>query len=121
MSDHDYTDEMVQLAQRLVARTREGRIAWDSTEDSSRYSYSGQSSSVWIEGGYDTDNDFNGALTLLNTGGEIVEVLRTDYTQVGNKYESGPHNAVLEELHRAARRKALDIDRILSETLLELE
>ncbi|MEU7934487.1 hypothetical protein [Micromonospora echinofusca] len=119
----DIQERMIALAQHLLDRTRQDKVVWTSTDDSRRFSYSGRKSSIWIEGKVDGDGDWVGTLTLLNSEGEVVERLSTDFDpedEDGN-FNPHPHNKILESLHDLARRQALNIDTLIDETISELQ
>ncbi|WP_422754923.1 hypothetical protein [Micromonospora sp. WMMD708] len=112
---------MITLAEVLLTRTREAKVEWSTTDRGNRFSHSGRSSSVWIEGKFDSDGDWNGTLTLLNSEGEVVELLQCGFEPRGDDtYNPSPWNKTLEELHDLARRRALNVDKVIDETLREL-
>lgn len=70
------------------------------------------------------DGTTTGGIQILNELGTEVETLRTSFDEdFGGpaRYEPGPTNAALEQLHEAARRSALDIDGILEDLFKQLK
>jgi hypothetical protein len=107
--------DFLPIIEKLLARTREGKVAWKGTYDSNAFL------SV-IEGGFafqienTTVNAFESRrLTMTDPTSETVFKIRVTEPTQDTTQDNDKIFRVLEELWESARRAALDIDKKITE------
>ncbi len=122
MSEHSsIPDRLMFLAQRCLDQTLQGVISWRTTDDINAFLFSGSKTSIIIDL-FPQSSEYE--FRIVNDRGVIVEELLrapqpdaddpwvTDtQTKLRQQYE------ILEALHDAARRSALNIDELLDSAL----
>lgn len=112
-----------EVAQRLLAETLNGNVDWRTTDDEDAFLYSGSSASIIID--YFSRND-SYSMRILNSRGTLVEELRSESAPEAPWGTSTPAagaawNETLSSLHNAARRRALNIDTLITSVLRDLD
>lgn len=124
-------DPLIQIATLLVSSTESRNINWRTTDDPEAFLFSGSGASVITSHWMDRDQDDDCySLTVLNSGGTEVAELRSTWIPVpvdpsadpwvAQGYTPGPNNRLLADLHEAARRNALHIDRVIDSLIQDL-
>ena len=103
-------NKIIRILQTLVAKSREGEVAWETTRSSSKFLSIYSSVSITIESD-ETPPEFY-SLGVLNDNG--VEVDSIQFTESDNYY------LIAKELYGLARRKALGIEDLLDTLLNEI-
>jgi hypothetical protein len=109
--------KMEELANRLLAQTLIGAVAWQAVDrDGTVFIYSAINSSVTIgpsPGAVPEEQDFE--LKLLNSQGNMVATLTKDW-----EHEE-PWHLILNELYYAARDAALNVNKTFKDIFSSLE
>ena len=108
-------ERLVELSKRLRAATDEGRIEWTAEDDTS-FLWNGSSGAISVRS-RDGDGEEPFELDVFSSAKQKVETLGSEWTE---DEQPAPWNEALTRLYRAARRKALGVDRILVDLLAEL-
>ena len=108
-------ERLVELSMRMRLATDEGQLDW-TAEDDTTFMWTGSSGAVSIRS-RDRDGEEPFELDVFSTANQKVETLGSEWTEDGRP---APWNDPLARLYRAARRKALGVDRILNDLLAEL-
>lgn len=108
-------ERLVELSKRLRAATDEGRIEWTAEDDTS-FLWNGSSGAISVRS-RDGDGEEPFELDVFSSAKQKVETLGSEWTE---DEQPAPWNEALTRLYRAARRKALGVDRILDDLLAEL-
>jgi hypothetical protein len=104
------------VAQRLLALSRSGRVEWRITDVEGAFLYSGTSAGVLLR---TRPTSGTISLSILNSRGTVVESIST--LELQNKPGSARYIQVLETLYEEARRTALKTDKVLEDLLTELD
>lgn len=137
MTSSPVDERLVEIAQRFLRQTRDGKARWSTTDNESDFLYSGSQSSVLLSSNVDSDGDRWVYMKILNPRGTEVGTLKSSWSaqgygavsgsddpwasSSGSRYKPGEHNKLLEDLYEAARRSALNIDEVLDSLFHELE
>jgi hypothetical protein len=108
-------ERLVELSRRLQVATDAGQLAW-TAEDNTTFVWAGSSGAVGIRS-RDGDGEEPFELDVFGAAKQKVETIASEWTQ---DEQPAPWNDALARLYRAARRKALGVDRILEDLLAEL-
>lgn len=108
-------ERLVELSKRLRAATDEGQLEW-TTEDDTSFVWTGSNGAVSVRS-RDGDGEEPFELDVFSPTRQKVETLGSEWTE---DERPAPWNEALTRLYRAARRKALGVDRILEDLLSEL-
>jgi hypothetical protein len=108
-------ERLVELSKRLRAATDEGQLEWTAEDDTS-FVWTGSNGAVSVRS-RDGDGEEPFELDVFSPTRQKVETLGSEWTE---DERPAPWNEALTRLYRAARRKALGVDRILEDLLGEL-
>jgi hypothetical protein len=108
-------ERLVEVAKRLGAATDEGQVEW-AAEDDTTFRWTGSSGAISVRS-RDGDGEEPFELDVFSAAKQKVETLGSEWTE---DEQPAPWNEALTRLYRAARRKALGVDRILDDLLAEL-
>ena len=108
-------ERLVELSKRLRAATDEGQLEWTAEDDTS-FVWTGSNGAVSVRS-RDGDGEEPFELDVFSATRQKVETLGSEWTE---DERPAPWNEALTRLYRAARRKALGVDRILEDLLGEL-
>jgi hypothetical protein len=108
-------ERLVELSKRLRAATDEGQLEWTAEDDTS-FVWTGSNGAVSVRS-RDGDGEEPFELDVFSPARQKVETLGSEWTE---DERPAPWNEALTRLYRAARRKALGVDRILEDLLGEL-
>lgn len=108
-------ERLVELSKRLRAATDEGQLEW-TAEDDTGFVWTGSNGAVSVRS-RDGDGEEPFELDVFSPTRQKVETLGSEWTE---DERPAPWNEALTRLYRAARRKALGVDRILEDLLGEL-
>jgi hypothetical protein len=108
-------EQLVELCIRLRSATDEGQIEW-AAQDDTTFLWSGLGGAVSVRS-RDGDGEEPFVLDVFSAERQKVETLASEWTA---DEQPAAWNDTLARLYRAARRKALGVDRILDELLAEL-
>ena len=108
-------ERLVEVARRLRAATDEGQVDWTAEDDTS-FLWNGSSGAISVRS-RDGDGEEPFELDVFSAAKQKVETLGSEWTE---DEQPAPWNEALTRLYRAARRKALGVDRILDDLLAEL-
>jgi hypothetical protein len=108
-------ERLVEVARRLRAATDEGQVEWTAEDDTS-FLWSGSRGAIKVRS-RDGDGEEPFELDVFSSAKQKVETLGSEWTE---DEQPAPWNDALTGLYRAARRKALGVDRILDDLLAEL-
>lgn len=108
-------EQLVELSSRLRVATDSGELEW-TAEDDTTFLWTGSSGAVSVRS-RDGDGEEPFELDVFSAARQKVETLSSEWTA---DEQPAPWNDVLARLYRAARRKALGVDRILDDLLAEL-
>jgi hypothetical protein len=108
-------ERLVELSKRLRAATDEGQLEWTAEDDTS-FVWIGSNGAVSVRS-RDGDGEEPFELDVFSPTRQKVETLGSEWTE---DERPAPWNEALTRLYRAARRKALGVDRILEDLLGEL-
>ena len=108
-------ERLVELSKRLRAATDEGQLEWTAEDDTS-FVWTGSNGAVGVRS-RDGDGEEPFELDVFSPARQKVETLGSEWTE---DERPAPWNDALTRLYRAARRKALGVDRILEDLLGEL-
>lgn len=108
-------ERLVELSKRLRAATDEGQLEWTAEDDTS-FVWTGSNGAVSVRS-RDGDGEEPFELDVFSPTRQKVETLGSEWTE---DERPAPWNEALTRLYRAARRKALGVDRILEDLLSEL-
>lgn len=116
-------NKQMQLVERLLAKTSNGEVDWQTTEDDGIYQVSFGDTSLRISevaSEEHPENDF--VIAIFNQTGALVESFSdSDLTIEGDKPRKGQTwYRVMGELYRLARRTALGSEKILTDLLNRL-
>ena len=104
------------LAKRLLAQTRDGRVTWDISDPRGAFVHTRSAGTVIIES-RDRDGSFPYRLTILDPDGTAVEQLNTSPPRASFVTE---WDDTLSDLYEAARRQAFKVDEVLHNFLDDL-
>ena len=108
-------ERLVELSKRLRAAADEGQLEWTAEDDTS-FVWTGSNGAVSVRS-RDGDGEEPFELDVFSPTRQKVETLGSEWTE---DERPAPWNEALTRLYRAARRKALGVDRILEDLLGEL-
>ncbi len=108
-------ERLVELSRRLQVATDAGQLEW-TAEDDTTFVWTGSRGAVGIRS-RDGDGEEPFELDVFGAERQKVETIGSEWTQ---DEHPAPWNDALARLYRAARRKALGVDRILEDLLAEL-
>ena len=108
-------ERLVELSRRLQVATDAGQLEW-LAEDNTTFVWTGSSGAVGIRS-RDGDGEEPFELDVYGAAKQKVETIGSEWTQ---DEQPAPWNDALARLYRAARRRALGVDRILEDLLAEL-
>ena len=108
-------ERLVELSRRLQVATDAGQLEWIA-DDNTTFVWTGSSGAVGIRS-RDGDGEEPFELDVFGAAKQKVETIASEWTQ---DEQPAPWNDALARLYRAARRKALGVDRILEDLLAEL-
>lgn len=108
-------EQLVELSSRLRVATDSGELEW-TAEDDTTFLWTGSSGAVSVRS-RDGDGEEPFELDVFSAARQKVETLSSEWTA---DEQPAPWNDALARLYRAARRKALGVDRILDDLLAEL-
>jgi hypothetical protein len=121
MNGDDRHERMIALAQSLLKRTTEGKIAWITTDDEKTFLYSRPGSSATISSAVDRDGDNQTVLSVHDSRGTVLQSIENEFHgDSKGGYEPGEWNGLLDALFFAARRSALDVGDMLDDILDDL-
>jgi hypothetical protein len=115
-------DKYGQLVDRLFAKTNSGLLDWRISASPRTFQVSFRNQSILLSARLLPDsedvvpefkNTNEYSLSIVNDSGEIVDEIEEYELDVG-------HRTILEDLYKAARRKALDVDKVLDDLLSAL-
>jgi hypothetical protein len=109
-------EPLIQLCDRLAEATHAGRVDWTAREDTA-FVYQGASAAVEIRS-RDRDGEAPFELAIFNPDGGKVDVLVSAWSA---DEEPAVWNEPLFDLYVAARRRALGVDDIIRDLLVELQ
>lgn len=122
--DENLHDKMIALANRLLAGTKGGKVAWTPTDSDYKFLCTGTRSSVMIESLVDRDGDTVSTLSILNAHGSVVDSLKSGFVpNEGNagSYRPESWNGILDELFASARRVAYNVDDAIDSLLADID
>jgi hypothetical protein len=108
-------ERLVEVARRLRTATDQGQVEWTAEDDTS-FLWSGSRGAISVRS-RDGDGEEPFELDVFSAAKQKVETLGSEWTE---DEQPAPWNEALTGLYRAARRKALGVDRILDDLLAEL-
>ena len=108
-------ERLVELSKRLRVATDAGQIDWTADDDMT-FLWTGSSGAVSVRS-RDGDGEEPFELDVFGATHQKVETLTSEWTQ---DEQPAPWNDALARLYRAARRRALGVERILDDLLAEL-
>lgn len=118
-TDRTLEERLVSIAQAALEQTKSGQMAWRTTDDEDAFLFSGSRTSLIVDV-YPAQNRFQ--LRVLNPRGTSVAELDGTYEPFSPDRAVGNQTYdLLENLHDAARRSALDIDVLLDSVLADVE
>jgi hypothetical protein len=119
ITDDELRERLIPILGSVLEKTLNGQVDWSPTNRDDQFLSSGPNSSLRVSSWLDDELDENITFSLLNTRGVEVAELSSRWNFDG---ESGPAswNSKLIELHRAARRTALQVDKVLDSVLSDL-
>jgi hypothetical protein len=108
-------ERLVELSKRLRAATDAGQLDWTAEEDTA-FLWTGAGGAVGVRS-RDRDGEEPYELEVFTAARQKVESLGSEWTA---DEQPAPWNEAVARLYRAARRRALGVDRILEDLLAEL-
>jgi hypothetical protein len=108
-------ERLVELSKRLRAATDAGQAEW-TAEDDTTFLWTGSSGAISVRS-RDGDGEEPFELDVFSATRQKVETLGSEWME---DEQPAPWNEALTGLYRAARRRALGVDRILDDLLAEL-
>jgi hypothetical protein len=108
-------ERLVELSKRLRAATDAGQLDWTAEEDTA-FLWTGAGGAIGVRS-RDHDGEEPYELEVFTAARQKVESLGSEWTA---DEQPAPWNEAVASLYRAARRRALGVDRILEDLLAEL-
>jgi hypothetical protein len=109
------SERLIELTRRLTAATDAAQLEWAAVEDTA-FMWTASHGAVTVRS-RDGDGEEPYELDVFSAERQKVETLTTEWTE---DERPAPWNEAVARLYRAARRKALGVDRILEDLLREL-
>jgi hypothetical protein len=106
---------LIELCTGLAEATATGKVEWNAREDTS-FLYEGSNGAVEIRS-RDKDGEAPFELILYSPGMDRLDAVQSEWSM---NEEPAPWNESLMELYRAARRRALGVDRVIEDLLAEV-
>jgi hypothetical protein len=112
---------LLQLAERVIAETNQGKVTWRGSNDLTSFSFTTAQGSV-IVNSLDGDGQAPYRLSILNTEGTAIESVESVWdTNAGPPAPPAPWNALLQTLYETARSSAVSLDDVIDGILREIE
>jgi hypothetical protein len=109
---------LLALAEQLLARGKEGKVAWQATDDADAFLYVGTKSSVRIESIRGVQRF---CLVLLDQDGREIEALGGAVQNDDGSWSEAASMDTLDALFVSARRQARDLDSAIDTLMVDLE